>query len=146
MLIDVEYANLTFVETQVRAGRPPHPAMLPALPAILGNGVGGVVVQAGPGHEALIGRAVISSLGGAGGYAQRAVSAVERLIEVPEGIAMPDAVALLADGRTAYGLIRLAAPGPGDRVLVEAAGGRCWDPAGPAGEQRGRSGGCPGRR
>jgi NADPH2:quinone reductase len=123
VLIEVEYSNLTFVETQVRAGHPPHPAMLPALPAILGNGVGGVVAQAGPGHEALIGRPVIASLGGAGGYAQRAVSAPERLIEVPDGMAMRDAVALLADGRTACGLVRLAALGPGDRVLVEAAGG-----------------------
>ena len=40
VVIDVEFANVTFVETQVRAGRPPHPSMLPALPAILGNGVG----------------------------------------------------------------------------------------------------------
>jgi NADPH2:quinone reductase len=38
VVIDVEIANVTFVETQVRAGKPPHPAMLPALPAILGNG------------------------------------------------------------------------------------------------------------
>jgi len=37
-VIDVELANVTFVETQIRAGRPPHPSMLPALPAILGNG------------------------------------------------------------------------------------------------------------
>ena len=35
VVIDVEFASVTFVETQVRAGRPPHPSMLPALPAIL---------------------------------------------------------------------------------------------------------------
>ena len=29
VVIDVELANVTFVETQVRAGRPPNPAMLP---------------------------------------------------------------------------------------------------------------------
>jgi NADPH:quinone reductase-like Zn-dependent oxidoreductase len=28
VLIDVAYANVTFVETQVRAGQPPNPAML----------------------------------------------------------------------------------------------------------------------
>jgi NADPH2:quinone reductase len=38
--IDVELANITFVETPVRAGRAPNPAMAPALPAIPGNGVG----------------------------------------------------------------------------------------------------------
>jgi NADPH2:quinone reductase len=40
VLVDVDLASITFVETQVRAGRPPNPAMLPKLPAILGNGVG----------------------------------------------------------------------------------------------------------
>ena len=34
VVIDVELASVTFVETQVRAGQPPHPSMLPALPAI----------------------------------------------------------------------------------------------------------------
>ena len=43
VLIDVEIANITFVETQIRAGRAPNPSMLPELPAILGNGVGGTV-------------------------------------------------------------------------------------------------------
>ena len=37
-MIDVEYANITFVETQVRAGRGPFPVQLPMIP---GNGVGG---------------------------------------------------------------------------------------------------------
>ena len=41
VLVDVEAASITFVETQIRAGRPPHAPMAPALPAILGNGVGG---------------------------------------------------------------------------------------------------------
>jgi NADPH:quinone reductase-like Zn-dependent oxidoreductase len=38
-LVAVELASITFVETQVRAARPPHPAMAPALPFVLGNGV-----------------------------------------------------------------------------------------------------------
>jgi NADPH2:quinone reductase len=124
VLIDVEYANITFVETQVRAGRPPRPEMLPVLPAILGGGVGGVVAATGPGVDAgVIGRRVVASLGGSGGYAERAVADAARLIEVPDGVPMRDAVALLADGRTAVGLIRRAAPRPGETVLVEAAAG-----------------------
>jgi plastocyanin len=67
-LIDVELASVTFVETQIRAGKPPHPSMLPRLPAILGNGVGGVWQ----------GRRVITSLSGTGGYAERAVAPVTR--------------------------------------------------------------------
>jgi NADPH2:quinone reductase len=124
VVIDVDLANITFVETQLRAGRPPHPAMLPALPVIPGNGVGGVVREAGPGvDDGLVGRRVVSSLSGAGGYAERAVAAAGRLVEVPDGMALRDAVALLADGRTALMLVRLAAPRPGETVLVEAAAG-----------------------
>jgi len=112
-LIDVAIANVTFVETQVRAGRPPHPAMAPALPAILGNGVGGT---AG-------GRRVVASLGGSGGYAERAVAPAAALIDVPDGLGLPEAVALLADGRTALSLLRAAAVRAGETVLVEAAAG-----------------------
>jgi D-arabinose 1-dehydrogenase-like Zn-dependent alcohol dehydrogenase len=89
VVIEVELANVTFIETQVRAGRPPHPSMFPALPAILGNGVGGTVTG---------GRQVVASLNGTGGYAERAVVPAARLIEVPDGVSLRDAVALLADG------------------------------------------------
>jgi NADPH2:quinone reductase len=124
VLIDVEVANVTFVETQVRAGRPPNPAMLPELPAIPGNGVGGVVAAVGPGVDAgLLGRRVVSSLNGTGGYAERAVAAADRLVEVPTELALRDAVALLADGRTALSLVRRAEPRAGETVLVEAAAG-----------------------
>jgi len=120
VVIDVELANVTFVETQVRAGRPPHPSMLPALPAILGNGVGGTVADSGGGPGP---RRVVVSLNGTGGYAERVVSPASRLIEVPDGVAMRDAVALLADGRTALTLADRAGLRPGDTVLVEAAAG-----------------------
>lgn len=124
VVVDVELANITFVETQVRAGRPPHPSMLPQLPAILGNGVGGLVIGVGPGVDAdVVGRRVVTSLGGTGGYAERATAAVQRLVEVPDGLALRDAVALLADGRTALSLVRLAQPRAGETVLVEAAAG-----------------------
>jgi NADPH2:quinone reductase len=124
VVVDVELANVTFVETQVRAGRPPHPRMLPALPVILGNGVGGVVAQVGAGVDPeLAGRRVVASLGGSGGYAERVAVAAQRLLEVPADLPLRDAVALLADGRTALSLVRLASPRAGETVLVEAAAG-----------------------
>jgi NADPH2:quinone reductase len=124
VVIDVEIAGVTFVETQVRAGRAPDPRMLPQLPAILGNGVGGTVAAAGPGVRGdLRGRRVIASLSGTGGYAGRAVAAAERLIEVPGEVTLRDAVALLADGRTAVGLARRAGLRAGETVVVEAAAG-----------------------
>ena len=107
-VIDVAYANITFVETQVRAGRGPFPVQLPMIP---GNGVGGW----------LDGRRVVASLNGRGGYAERAVPG--ELFDVPDGLALDDAVALLADGRTATLLTDAAAIQPGERVLVLAAAG-----------------------
>ena len=119
VVIDVDFANVTFVETQVRAGRPPHPSMLPTLPAILGNGVGGTVGEGSP----WAGRRVVASLNGTGGYAERAVSPVARLIGIPDDLATREALALLADGRTALALVRHADLRAGETVLVEAAGG-----------------------
>jgi NADPH:quinone reductase len=107
-VIDVEFANLTFVETQIRAGRGPFGVTLPTIP---GNGVGGW----------LGGRRVVASLGGSGGYAERAVA--RELFDVPDDLALDDAVALLADGRTAMLVTETAALRPGERVLVLAAAG-----------------------
>jgi NADPH:quinone reductase len=123
VVIDVELANVTFVETQIRAGRPPNPAMLPALPAILGNGVGGTVATGSGAAGGWAGRRVVTGLTGTGGYAERAVAAVQRLIEVPDAMELRDAVALLADGRTAVAVMDSAQIAAGDTVLVEAAAG-----------------------
>jgi NADPH2:quinone reductase len=124
VLVAVELASVTFVETQVRAGRPPNPAMLPALPATLGNGVGGTVVALGADVDpSVIGRRVVTTTGGRGGYAERVAVDAELLVDVPADVSLVDAVALLADGRTAIGLVDAAAPRAGERVLVEAAAG-----------------------
>lgn len=124
VVIDVRFASITFVETQIRAGRPPNPAMTPGLPVVPGNGVGGVVAEVGPGADpALAGRRVISTTGGSGGYAERVAVDTTRLIDVPDSLDLAGAVALLADGRTAVALTRAATIRAGETVLVEAAGG-----------------------
>ena len=121
VLIEVELANITFVETQLRAGSAPFALELPAIP---GNGVGGTVAAIGPGvDQELAGRRVVSSMGGSGGYAERAVVDAAGVIAVPDGLGLDVALALLADGRTAVSLVRAAAPQVGERVLVEAAAG-----------------------
>jgi NADPH:quinone reductase len=120
-LIAVEYANITFVETQLRAGRGPFRVELPMIP---GNGVGGVVTAVGEGVDTgLIGRRVVSSTGGSGGYAERVAVDAGGLVEVPDGVELDSAVALLADGRTALLLLRAAELRAGQWVLVEAAAG-----------------------
>jgi NADPH2:quinone reductase len=123
-LIDVRMASVTFVETQVRSGRPPNPAMLPRLPVILGNGVGGVVTSVGVDADpALAGRRVVTTTGGSGGYAERAAVDAAGLIDVPGELSLADAVALLADGRTATALVRASGLRAGETALVEAAAG-----------------------
>jgi NADPH2:quinone reductase len=117
-------AGITFVETQVRAGQPPWPGPGPALPTVLGNGVEGTIVAAGPDvDQALVGTRVVTATGGLGGYADRVVVDAAEPVPVPEGLARGAAVALLADGRTALALIRAAAITAGDRVLITAAAG-----------------------
>ncbi|MFC0507161.1 zinc-binding dehydrogenase [Micromonospora costi] len=122
VLIDVAHANITFVETQFRAGRSgPFGGTPPLIP---GNGVGGVVTAVGEGVDpALIGRRVVSGTGGSGAYAERVAVDAATPIEVPDGLALDTAVALLADGRTATMLVDVAGVRPGERVLVEAAAG-----------------------
>jgi len=121
-LIEVAFASITFVETQFRAtGAGPFKG---ELPLILGNGVGGVVHAVGPGAGAdLVGRRVISATGGAGGYAELVAVDAGGMFEVPAGMALDVAAALLADGRTACMLVARAGIVAGERVLVEAAAG-----------------------
>ncbi|WP_306291375.1 zinc-binding dehydrogenase [Kutzneria sp. CA-103260] len=121
VVIDVEYAGITFVETQIRAGRPPVAAMLPT---VLGNGVAGVVAETGPDVDrGLVGKRVTASLNGRGGYAERAVAEAQRLIEVPDGLGLDQAAALIADGRTALAVLGAVGDLAGATVLVEAAAG-----------------------
>ncbi|MEU8341127.1 NADPH2:quinone reductase [Actinomadura meyerae] len=123
VLVDVEFVNITFVETQLRSGTGPAPVKLEP-PVIPGNGVGGVVAAVGEGVDAgLVGRRVVSGTGGSGAYAERVAVDAAGLFEVPDGLALDDAVALLADGRTAAMMVDAADPRPGERVLVEAAAG-----------------------
>src|SRR3981081_3824633 len=123
-LIRVVAASVVFVGTKVRGGKGRSPALRPTLPVIPGNGVGGVVIGVGSGVDhALIGSRVVATTGGTGGYAELAAVDAAELLRVPEGLEFADGVALLADGRTAVGLVRATAPQAGEWVLVEAAGG-----------------------
>jgi NADPH:quinone reductase len=121
-LIEVAFSNITFVETQFRAGGfDPFSTELPTIP---GNGVGGVVASVGAGADGdLIGKRVVSGTGGSGGYAERVAVDTGGLFEVPDGLDLDRAVALLADGRTATMLVRKAGLRGGERALVEAAAG-----------------------
>lgn len=121
VLVDVAVASITFVETQVRGGRGPFRASPPVVP---GNGVGGVVRSVGAaGDPGLVGRRVVTTTGGSGGYASLVAVPADGLVAVPDGLGLDVATALLADGRTATLVARTVAARPGERVLVLAAAG-----------------------
>lgn len=123
-LIAVAFAGVTFVETQVRAGRPPWVGRLPATPFYPGNGVEGVVEVVGEGVDpALLGNRVVTATGGTGGYADRVAVNADALIPVPAELAPGHAVALLADGRTAMSVLRAGGLRNGEVALVTAAAG-----------------------
>jgi NADPH:quinone reductase len=120
--IAVAVAAISFMDTQVRAGTAPGPAA--SFPLVIGNGVGGTVSEVGEGVDASwIGASVITSTGGKGSYATQAIASVGDLHRQPTGLDLASAVALLADGRTAIGLIRAADIMSGDTVVVTAAAG-----------------------
>ncbi|UDY36614.1 zinc-binding dehydrogenase [Dermatobacter hominis] len=124
VLVEVAAAGVTFVETQIRAGRPPNPQMLPELPAVLGNGVAGRVVAVGDGvARSSIGATVVTSTGGRGGDAELAVAPSSALVDVPDGVDPLDALAVLADGRTALAVLAAGAVPAGATVLVAPAAG-----------------------
>jgi NADPH2:quinone reductase len=124
VVIESRLISVTFVETQVRAGRPPNPAMLPELPYTPGNGVGGTITHLGPGVDAeLLGCVAVATTGGRGGYAEQALVRADDLLLVPDGLKLSSAVALLADGRTALALLRTTPIQAGEPVLVLAAAG-----------------------
>lgn len=124
VLIAVAFAGVTFVETQVRSGRPPWMGRLPPTPYYPGNAVEGVIETVGDGVDpALVGTRAVTATGGTGGYADRVVVSDRALIPVPAGLAPGHAVALLADGRTAMSVLRASGLQDGGVVLVTAAAG-----------------------
>jgi NADPH:quinone reductase len=128
MAVDVALAEVLFLDTQLRAGWGREHFTL-ELPFVFGEGVAGVVASVGDGvDERWIGRPVIASMSKAGeyrggGYAERAVVATERALEVPDGVELQQAIAALHDGLMGVSRLEKARTGPGDVVLVTAAGG-----------------------
>jgi NADPH2:quinone reductase len=98
----------------------------PALPWIPGDEAAGVVESLGDGvdREWLGRRVAFWAPRTSGTYAEYAVAPVSALFMLLDGIAMPVAAALPAQGLTAYGLAHFAtALAPGQTALVHAAAG-----------------------
>ncbi|MDX3803646.1 zinc-binding dehydrogenase, partial [Streptomyces sp. AK04-3B] len=123
--IAVEAAGVHLLDTALREGVQ-GPAPLPAtLPTVPGREVAGVVDALGEETpDTWLGRRVVAHLGFApGGYAELAVTDVERLHEIPAGLNAAQAVAMIGTGRTALGIAQFADLGPHSVALVTAAAG-----------------------
>lgn len=123
VVIDVSVAPILTLDAQLRGGwgdewfgmKPPY---------VPGAGVAGEVISVGEDVDpGWVGRRVVADTGEGGGYAEQAVTLADGLIAVPDGLGLPEAAALLHDGRTALGLFEGAQVQPREWVLVTAAGG-----------------------
>jgi NADPH:quinone reductase len=122
-LIEVSFANITFVETMFRAsGFGPFETELPMIP---GNGIGGVVASVGvETDERLVGKRVVARNRRFGRLRRARRRGCRRDRRGAGKSGARRCVALLADGRTAMMLVRKAGLREGERVLVEAAADR----------------------
>ncbi|WP_406288080.1 zinc-binding dehydrogenase [Embleya sp. NBC_00896] len=123
--IAVAAAGVHLVDTMLRTGEAQGPFPLPTLPVTLGREVAGTVDAIGPGVDpALVGTRVVAHLGNAnGGYAEFAITDDQALLALPEHVPAEIAVAMVGTGRTALGILEVAAIKADDVVLVTAAAG-----------------------
>ncbi|MGW0766819.1 zinc-binding dehydrogenase [Streptomyces sp. NPDC002676] len=123
--VAVRAAGVHLLDTALREGHQGPLPELPALPTVPGREVAGVVDALGDGVDALwLGKRVVAHLGFApGGYAELAVTDVERLHEIPGNLDFAAAVAMIGTGRTALGIVQFTELGPDDVVVVPAAAG-----------------------
>ncbi|MGC0422997.1 zinc-binding dehydrogenase [Embleya sp. AB8] len=123
--IAVAAAGVHLVDVMLRTGETMGPFPLPELPVTLGREVAGTVDAVGVGVDpGLVGRRVVAHLGnGNGGYAEFAVIDDQALIPLPEDVPAEVAVAMVGTGRTALGILEVAALTADDVVLITAAAG-----------------------
>ncbi|ELP66368.1 zinc-binding dehydrogenase [Streptomyces turgidiscabies] len=123
--IAVAAAGVHLLDTALREGvQGPAPAPAP-LPTIPGREVAGTVDALGEGTPHLwLGKRVVAHLGFLpGGYAELAVTDIERLHEIPAGLDFAQAVAMIGTGRTAMGIVQFTDLGPDSVAVVPAAAG-----------------------
>ncbi|WP_394689551.1 quinone oxidoreductase family protein [Hoeflea sp.] len=121
VLIRQEAVGLNFIDVYFRTGLYPAPNGLPLVP---GNEGVGVVEAIGEGVTALKIGDRVAYAGPIGAYAQQRVIAADRLVKVPDGIALDVAASMMLKGMTAeYLLRRTFEVKPGDTILFHAAAG-----------------------
>jgi NADPH:quinone reductase len=123
VLVEVEVADVIFVETAIRRGQ--HGQFFDVTPPYVpGGSLGGRVRAVGPGVAAdWIGQTVVGRAAGFGAHAEFALAATDGLVKAPTGLNLETAVGVFGDGFTALMLEELAPPMEGKEVLVTASAG-----------------------
>jgi NADPH2:quinone reductase len=121
-LIDVAYCGCNFADTMIVSGTYPHPK---GYPIIAGLEVSGRIAALGPGVTGpKVGDRVAAFLEEAGGFADRCVARVERLIPIPEAMGLDVAATFPIQALTAWHLLHnVSVTKPGDVILLHAIGG-----------------------
>jgi NADPH:quinone reductase len=122
VLIEVAYCGCNFADTMIVNGTYPHPK---GYPIIGGLEVSGRIAALGPGvTSARVGSCVAAFLEEAGGFADRCVARVERLIPIPGDMGLDVAAAFPIQGLTAWHLLHnVSVTKRGDVILIHAIGG-----------------------
>jgi NADPH:quinone reductase-like Zn-dependent oxidoreductase len=122
VLVDVRAAGINFADLMARLGLYPD---APKPPCVVGYEVAGTVAALGDGveREIELGQRVIAPIR-FGGYAERAAVRADGVVPLPDGLSFEEGAAIPINYATAWeALIRAGNLQPGERVLIQAAGG-----------------------
>lgn len=122
VLIRVAVTGVLGIDTVIRAGNGGNtfPTTTPYIP---GAGVAGVIIGNGPAvSDSLLGRRVVASMA-SGGYAELALADVGDIHQIPDGVSVLDAMAVLHDGRTAIAILEEIGVSKDETVLISPAAG-----------------------
>jgi NADPH:quinone reductase len=121
VLVRVDAAGVNWADAERRGGG--YSPVPMEFPWTLGLELVGVVDRVGPAVSRWReGDLVYALPNGGGAYAEYAIAAEHELIRVPEGIDPRQGLALTMQGLTAALMLKETGCGPGDTVLIEAAG------------------------
>jgi NADPH2:quinone reductase len=121
LLIEIQSAGINFSDIMARTG---VYAAIPQPPFRPGFEVTGRVASVGKRvKDFSVGDGVAAMMLGGGGYATHAVIDADTAIKLPSGLDFDIAAALMVQGLTAYLVLKEAAAGKDDTVLISAAAG-----------------------
>jgi NADPH:quinone reductase len=121
LLIEIQSAGINFSDIMARLGVYPD---IPRPPFRPGFEVAGRVTSIGKGVKGFsVGDGVAAIMLAGGGYATHAVVDANTAIKLPPGLDFDRAAGLMVQGLTAYLLLKEAAAGKDDTVLISAAAG-----------------------